>query len=716
MEKTTLTVTQLHLGAPLQWEPLVGTAEHDRRVDAYIPGTGTIQAKRATIACDFFQTVEATSMPYPFTRTYHVSIPMMASPAIAFSIDSFSSTISTPSSVAGTKRARDSSSPSAPSAPSKRLPGFSIMTKDGVDITDNQSRGPKTKEQRDHAAKMRKMGACPSCKRRKQKCDPSHQRVGETAPLMTASNSRNSSVPSLTGPISARSSISPQSSIQSAFTPPAAISYAQTAKPMSFESLGGGGISPSAMFDDFTLAGDAGLFDLEAPMLDDEWALGQPPLGQDFDLFSYDNTFDFDANLFVNNGAPSQQRQQQPQLFAAQQQQQQTYENSMPFSWDLDTSFSGNTDAGVEASASRRVDNGSLNTAVNGEYSSSASQNHAMNRGMLQDTTLGIATQQWLQSDQSINLGINANVLDASSFANYQHVNLSDSSGGSSSISSPLSYVESAGTACTSPISEPSVALAGQSGQERALLSPQPKYHHPGGNAAAVIDHGAGAIGSGHKRTSVKSRHKPTITDSHGDFSSRAEWKCRKCAPSSQCTWKGVSIEDVAEYRIINRVQVLVGSKVSYKCLDSKCSAQSFRRIHDLQRHIGSVHYEHLPPLKGKLLILSSNRVLVLTLEGISSTSPLNERQQTLVQDRKFTRMTIVFRDLALTLEGVFSIGTEIIDSDRLPAQMRKSPMLSSPEEPCINGNRYYVLSNGYQAAQHCSRITYVTVLFRTEE
>lgn len=48
-----------------------------------------------------------------------------------------------------------------------RIPGFSIMTKDGVDVTSSAGRGTKTKEQREHAHLMRIMKACDACKRKK---------------------------------------------------------------------------------------------------------------------------------------------------------------------------------------------------------------------------------------------------------------------------------------------------------------------------------------------------------------------------------------------------------------------------------------------------------------------------------------------------------------------------------------------------------------------
>lgn len=48
-----------------------------------------------------------------------------------------------------------------------RLPGFSIMTKDGIDVTSTAGRGTKTKEQREHAHLMRQLKACAECKRKK---------------------------------------------------------------------------------------------------------------------------------------------------------------------------------------------------------------------------------------------------------------------------------------------------------------------------------------------------------------------------------------------------------------------------------------------------------------------------------------------------------------------------------------------------------------------
>jgi len=48
-----------------------------------------------------------------------------------------------------------------------KIPGFQIMTKDGVDVTSSAGRGTKTKEQREHAHLMRIMKACDACKKKK---------------------------------------------------------------------------------------------------------------------------------------------------------------------------------------------------------------------------------------------------------------------------------------------------------------------------------------------------------------------------------------------------------------------------------------------------------------------------------------------------------------------------------------------------------------------
>jgi len=186
-EIASFSITQNFLGSPLQFTPASGTKELDDLISRYIPGHLPIQQKRAQVALEFFNHVDA-SPSHPVSRVYHVPAKMTVHtqqqqqpPALLSSFSSSSeslssfasSNMSTPvsSQSSGSKRARDESSP--PSATgSKRLPGFSIMTRDGVDITEYASRGPKTKAQRDHAALMRKLKACPACKRSKQRVRP----------------------------------------------------------------------------------------------------------------------------------------------------------------------------------------------------------------------------------------------------------------------------------------------------------------------------------------------------------------------------------------------------------------------------------------------------------------------------------------------------------------------------------------------------------------
>lgn len=112
-----------------------------------------------------------------------------------------------------------------------RLPGFSIMTKDGIDVTSTAGRGTKTKEQREHAHLMRIMKACDACKKKKIRvsslsyfdgeswlilvqCDPSHSRQSnEMSRSSTISTAKTPS--SSNGGVSSHVNTSPTISIPS---------------------------------------------------------------------------------------------------------------------------------------------------------------------------------------------------------------------------------------------------------------------------------------------------------------------------------------------------------------------------------------------------------------------------------------------------------------------------------------------------------------------
>jgi hypothetical protein len=66
-----------------------------------------------------------------------------------------------------TKRAKKPAMKDTAKTVEATIPGFQIMTKDGVDVTSSAGRGTKTKEQREHAHLMRIMKACDGCKRKK---------------------------------------------------------------------------------------------------------------------------------------------------------------------------------------------------------------------------------------------------------------------------------------------------------------------------------------------------------------------------------------------------------------------------------------------------------------------------------------------------------------------------------------------------------------------
>lgn len=148
-------VSQPFLGSALHFSPM--GKELDELIDDYVPGTQTLQQKKGQVSLQFLNAVDHNTQ---FPARIRYAVPPKATLASA----------SNPAT--SVKRSRDNfDSSNAPTA--KRLPGFSIMTKDGQDITEYASRGPKTKEQRDHAALMRRLKACPACKKSKQRvCRP----------------------------------------------------------------------------------------------------------------------------------------------------------------------------------------------------------------------------------------------------------------------------------------------------------------------------------------------------------------------------------------------------------------------------------------------------------------------------------------------------------------------------------------------------------------
>ncbi|EHL00719.1 hypothetical protein M7I_3350 [Glarea lozoyensis 74030] len=188
------TITQAFLGAPLQFTPALGSKELEQLVDVYVLGNGSKAEKLSEVTIDFYNNAIVDLTNGALVRTYHV-FPLWdaleQSPTESYS-SGFSPAFYTPSpassamvsdfgsgsiSVGGiTHSSRKSTGRVSKKASSKketkkaaevRLPGFSIMTKDGVDVTSTAGRGTKTKEQREHAHLMRIMKACDACKKKK---------------------------------------------------------------------------------------------------------------------------------------------------------------------------------------------------------------------------------------------------------------------------------------------------------------------------------------------------------------------------------------------------------------------------------------------------------------------------------------------------------------------------------------------------------------------
>lgn len=195
-------VYQPELGAQLQWLPALGTPELDEMIHALIPGTASIQEKRAAVSVNFFAFAEQTGQKFKY---YPVSVSpapaavpspassagfydsaysssFNASPVISNmspwpqSPATFVSSFDEPKPAPHTSKRTSTSSSKQTAVDFANHPGMRILTKDGRDVTNSASRGCKTKEQRNHAHLMRIIKACDACKRKKVRCDPSHRK------------------------------------------------------------------------------------------------------------------------------------------------------------------------------------------------------------------------------------------------------------------------------------------------------------------------------------------------------------------------------------------------------------------------------------------------------------------------------------------------------------------------------------------------------------
>ncbi|KAK6580217.1 hypothetical protein PZA11_007239 [Diplocarpon coronariae] len=193
------TITQPFLGAPLQFQPDLGSKELEALVDAYVSGHGSKQEKFSVVTVEFFNHATVDLNTGALTRTYDVYIaPIFDHSPMESQSSGHSPTIFTPSPGSSTtlgdsgygsfgmptpsvtprtrtlgsarlvkRAAKRDSKTKMPKVEETRLPGFSIMTKDGIDVTTTAGRGTKTREQREHAHLMRILKACDACKRKK---------------------------------------------------------------------------------------------------------------------------------------------------------------------------------------------------------------------------------------------------------------------------------------------------------------------------------------------------------------------------------------------------------------------------------------------------------------------------------------------------------------------------------------------------------------------
>lgn len=197
---TSFTISQPFLGAPLQFYPALGSQELEELVDAFVTGSSSKQEKFSEVTIDFYNnatvdlntgalvrhynvfpsTVNASTWAFEQSPTQSHSsgfspaiyTPSPGSSAAAFGDSGYGSfTSQTPPvrtrDAISTGRVVKKAKKETKKAAEMRLPGFSIMTKDGIDVTNSAGRGTKTKEQREHAHLMRIMKACDACKKKK---------------------------------------------------------------------------------------------------------------------------------------------------------------------------------------------------------------------------------------------------------------------------------------------------------------------------------------------------------------------------------------------------------------------------------------------------------------------------------------------------------------------------------------------------------------------
>ena len=204
---SSFTITQPFLGAPLQFQPALGSQELNQLIDAFVTGSASKKDKLSEVTIDFYNHATVDLNTGALTRTYYVALsspwafeqsptlsqssgctppiftPSPASSATLGDSGYGSITMAPPSRDRGSRLSKKAKKETKKTAET-RLPGFSIMTKDGVDVTSSAGRGTKTKEQREHAHLMRIMKACDDCKRKKVRVSLSHSCNLEDQKLM----------------------------------------------------------------------------------------------------------------------------------------------------------------------------------------------------------------------------------------------------------------------------------------------------------------------------------------------------------------------------------------------------------------------------------------------------------------------------------------------------------------------------------------------------
>ncbi|KAH6675837.1 hypothetical protein B0J14DRAFT_373045 [Halenospora varia] len=186
-------VSQSFPGALLTFDPPMHSPELQNLVEKWLPDSSlALSDKYAAVTFTFLKWRDDSCPSGPALRRFAVPIPEPAHATAKSSgqkrkLHSSSQLLREESNIQAPSSAfqplESSTKPKTrkkyPPEPPRNMQSteFSVLTPNTIGNLKNGPRGPKTKLQRDHAWKMRKIGSCNDCRKRKLRCQPNHKRM-----------------------------------------------------------------------------------------------------------------------------------------------------------------------------------------------------------------------------------------------------------------------------------------------------------------------------------------------------------------------------------------------------------------------------------------------------------------------------------------------------------------------------------------------------------